>query len=428
MAMMDRRQMLQAGSFALAISGATSVTRAAAAIGSRDPDDVARDEEFWVAVQQAYLVDSRYILLNAGGSNPCPRPVHEARQRYHDHINASPNNHTYRTGLPETLRSVRRRLAGHLNCDATEVALTRNATEGLSIFIASLELQPGDEILCSNEEYHVTEAAMRLRELRDGAKIVRVKWPVPAQSKAQIIQAFRSGFSPRTKAMIMCQIQGVAGQIMPVAEICAEALKRNVPSCVDGALGFGHILTDVRAMGCDYYAASLHKYLSAPLGTGLFYVRQPLIAKTWPLYGVEDDVADKISKFEYVGTRSTADFASAGAALDFWEAVGPARKQARLHYLKSYWMTRLAAEPKVRISVSPKPEHSCASAIFAVDGISGADLNKHLADKHRVWCYGPVKTGDLDGVYAAPNLFTRLDHLDVFIDAVRKTARMGPTG
>lgn len=422
---MDRRQILQGGAVALAVGASALVTTAAAAVRGRSPEEVASDEEFWATVQQAYLVDSRYILLNAGGSNPCPRPVHEARQRYHDHVNASPNIHTYRTGLPETLRSVRRRLADHLGCDHTEIALTRNTTEGIAIFIASLNLKPGDEILCSSEEYHVTEAAMRLRELRDGVKIVRVALPVPTRSKTEIVEAFRRGFSPRTKAVMMCQIQGVAGQIMPVSEICAEARRRSSLTCVDGALGLGHILTNVREMGCDYYASSLHKYLSAPLGTGVFYVRQPLIATTWPLYGVEDDVAAKAVKFEYVGTRSTADLASVSAALDFWEAVGPARKQARLHYLKSYWMERLADESKLRISVSAKPEHSCASAIIAIDGITGSQLNKHLAEKHRVWCYGPVKTGDLDGVYVAPNLFTRLDHLDSFIAAVRQTAREG---
>lgn len=422
---MDRRQFVQAGAVALSVGATAMAQAAAAAVKGRSADEVARDEDFWTPIQQAYSVDSRYILLNAGGSNPCPRPVHEARQRYHDHVNTSPNIHSYRTGLPETLRSVRRRLADHLGCDSAEIALTRNTTEGISIFIASLDLKPGDEILCSSEEYHVTEAAMRLRELRDGVKIVRVALPVPARSKAEIVEAFRRGFTPRTKAVMMCQIQGVAGQIMPVKEVCAEARRRGAFTCIDGALGFGHILTNVRDMGCDYYASSLHKYLSAPLGTGVFYVRQPLIANTWPLYGVEPDVADKAVKFEYVGTRSTADLASVSAALDFWEAVGPARKQARLHYLKTYWMERVADEPKLKISVSAKPEHSCASAIIAIDGVTGAQLNKHLAEKHRVWCFGAVKTGDLDGVYVAPNLFTRLEHLDSFIAAVRQTAREG---
>jgi len=427
---MERRDFL-AGGGALVTAGSlasvvASIAEASAQIRGRSDEDVARDEDYWLAVRQAYNVDARYILLNAGGSNPCPRTVHETRQRLTDFVNASPNINTNRSDIYPTIRTVKRRLAQHLGCDVAEVALTRNTTEGLSIFIASLELQPGDEILCSNEEYHVTEAAMRLRERRDGARIVRVGWSTPARSKQEIVEAFRADFTDRTKAVIMCQVHHVGGQIMPVAEICAEARRRGVVSCVDGALGFGHILTNVREMGCDYYASSLHKYLSAPLGTGVFYVRQPLIASTWPLYGIDDpENEDKIWKFEAVGTRPMADFAAVASAIDFYEAVGPSRKQARLHYLKRYWMDRLRGEPKVRFSVSPEPEHSCATVIVAVDGVGGRELNQHLAEAHRVWCYGPVKAGPYEGVYVAPNLFTRPADLDVFVAAIRQTAREG---
>jgi isopenicillin-N epimerase len=425
---MQRRDILASGG-ALITAGALAsaiarIEDAAARVAGRTDEDLARDEDFWLSVRQAYSVDARYILLNAGGSNPCPRAVHETRQRLTDHVNASPNINTNRSDIPSTIRFVRRRLAQHLGCDAAEIALTRNTTEGLSIFIAGLELAPGDEILCSDEEYHVTEAAMKLRERRDGARIVRVGWSTPARSKQEIIEAFRAGFTERTKALVMCQIHHVGGQIMPVREVCDEAKRRGVLTCVDGALGFGHILTDVREMGCDYYASSLHKYLSAPLGTGVFYVRQPLIASTWPLYGVDGDETSMM-KFEAVGTRPLADFASVASALDFYEAVGPSRKQARLHYLKRYWMERLRDEPRLRFSVSPEPQHSCATAIVAVDGIDGRALNQHLADVHGVWCFGPVKAGPYEGVYVAPNLFTRTSDLDAFIAAMRQTARDG---
>lgn len=424
---MDRREFLTAGGAMLASGAAllATIEQAAAAVRGRSPEEVAGNEDFWVPVQQAYNVDPRYIMLNAGGSNPCPRAVHETRLRLIEHVNASPNINSLRSDIPPTISFVRRRLAEHINADPSEVALTRNSTEGINIFIASLNLQPGDEILCSNEEYHVTEAAMRLRERRDGARIVRVGWSTPARSKQEIVDAFVAGFTPRTKAVMFCQVQHVGGQIMPVREICAEARRRGVLSGVDGALGFGHILTDVREMGCDYYATSLHKYLSAPLGTGLFYVRRPLIASTWPLYGLEEEAGDSMMKFEAVGTKPLADFAAVASALDFYDAVGPERKQARLHYLKRYWMDRLQGEPRVRISVSPDPQHSCATAIVGVDGVPGRVLNRHLAERHRVWCYGPVRAGPIDGVYVAPNLFTRLDHLDRFVAAMRQTARDG---
>ncbi|HTU13055.1 MAG TPA: aminotransferase class V-fold PLP-dependent enzyme [Allosphingosinicella sp.] len=424
---MDRRDFLMNTGAVLATSSAllAMIGEASAAVQGRTPADVARDEDFWLPIQQAYNVDPRYILLNAGGSNPCPRGVHETRHRWHDYVNASPNINTMRSDLPATVSSVRRRLTAHINADSAEVALTRNTTEGLNIFIASLDLQPGDEILCSNEEYHVTEAAMRTRERRDRARVVRVSWTVPARSSEQIVAAFRAGFTPRTKAVVFCQVHHVGGQIMPVREICAEARQRGIPTCIDGALGFGHILTDVKEMGCDYYAASLHKYLSAPLGTGLFYVRRPLIASTWPLYGLEEDQRESMLKFESVGTRPMADFATVASAIDFYDPVGPARKQARLHYLKSYWMERVRDEPRLRFSVLPSPEHSCASVIVSVEGVPARELNRLLADRHRVWCYGPVRAGPFEGVYVAPNLFTRIDHLDRLVSGLREIARSG---
>lgn len=195
------------------------IREAAAQTRRRGDEEIARDEDYWFAVRQAYNVDPRYIMFNAGGSNPCPRAVHETRQRLTDYVNASPNINTNRSDIYPTIRTVRRRLAEHLSCDTAEIALTRNTTEGLNIFIASIEFEPGDEILCSNEEYHVTEAALRLRERRDGARIVRVGWSTPARSKQEIIEAFRAGFTDRTKAVVMCQVHHVGGQIMPVAEI-----------------------------------------------------------------------------------------------------------------------------------------------------------------------------------------------------------------
>jgi selenocysteine lyase/cysteine desulfurase len=213
---------------------------------------------------------------------------------------------------------------------------------------------------------------------------------------------------------------------MPVAAIAAIAKAGGIQLVVDGALGFGHIACDVRALGCDYYATSLHKFLAAPMGTGFLYVRRERIKDLWPLYGTPDPQSHDIRKFEHIGSRSPVPIAAIGETLDFHEAIGPTRKEARLRYLNQLWTQRLSAVLGVRFLTSLTPAHSCAIVHVMVAGVDAVRLASYLQDRHGLWVYGALRDRPgLQGLWVAPNVFTRPADVARLADEIARIARAG---
>jgi isopenicillin-N epimerase len=397
-----------------------------AAARTRSDATLAEDEDFWFAVRQAFPLDGRQIILNAGASNPPPRTVHEALLRNLEFINPSPLTNSYRIGQFHSVADRnRQRLAQLINAKPAEIALTRNTTEGMNIAINGLRLSPGDEILTNRYEYYSIQWALQQRAKRDGIVIREVPIELPTKRGADLVPAFAKAIGPRTRAIVVSHVVDGIGQIMPIAEIARLTRSRDIALIVDGAHGLGHIPTDVAALGCDVYATSLHKWLLAPQGTGLLYVREAYLPKIWPMYGVADPELARASKYERVGTRPQAEIGAIGAAIDFLEAIGVERKRARLHHLKRYWADQLAAEPRIRLGASLDPAESCSILQVGIDGIAGGDLSRHLIETKHMFVYGPIKSKGIDGVYVAPNLFTTKAELDTFVAAIRDVLRNG---
>jgi isopenicillin-N epimerase len=262
---------------ALGAAGRERLWAAAQNADGRLDQDLAQDESFWLTVQQAFDLDARHVILNAGASDPMPRSVPAF-------LNASPLVNGRVIGTER--ERIRQRLAGHANCDPEEIAITRGTTEGLNIVIAGVRLERGDEIVTTDFDYYSVLEALRQRASRDGLSIktIPMRWPVSDQST--IVEAFERALTARTRAILCSHVSSGPSHIMPVAAIAEMAKARRIHLIVDGAIAFGHI--DVRAIGRDYYATSLHKFLGAPLGTGFLYVRRDRIGDLWPLFGTPD--------------------------------------------------------------------------------------------------------------------------------------------
>jgi selenocysteine lyase/cysteine desulfurase len=428
---MNRRSMLRA---AVVLGGAGVllhekigfVQSALAARAGVSPDELAADEDFWQVVRQAYSLDAAYLMLNADANNVPPRTVHEAHVRSLEMVSSAPFINSRRTGISGQGERVRQRLARLANVSVEEIALTRNTTEGLNIVISGMKLSAGDELICTDHDYPVVHAALAQRAARDGIVVRKVELPILPKSTDALVDCYRRAVSPKTKAVVVSHIVDGVMQLMPVRQIAALARQAGARVIVDGALAFGQIPVDIAAIGCDYYATSLHKWLAAPLGTGMLYVRAPVIEETWPLLADSNQQErTNIRKFEAIGTHSHAEKAAVGQAIDFYESIGPERKAARLRYLKNYWATQLKGEPRIRFGVSLAPEHSAASIHIGIDGIEGGALSRWMIEKKRIWVYGPIRSSAVDGVYVAPNLYTRLSELDLFVAAMREAARTG---
>ena len=387
------------------------------------PEAVATDESYWREVQQAFTVNRSYVNLNNGGVCPAPRVVQEAMKRYLDLSNEAPV-YTMWQMLEPQIESVRRGLAREFGCDPEEMAITRNASEALETVQLGLELQPGDEILTTTHDYGRMLTTWRQRERRDGVVLKTIPFPVPPPSLDDLYQRFERAVTPRTKVILVCHITNLTGQVFPVKQICRMARERGIDVIVDGAHAFAHFPFTLADLDCDYYGTSLHKWLFAPHGTGFLYVRRSKIGKLWPLMAADKKQDEDIRKFEEIGTHPAANHNAIAEALVFHQGIGVERKAARLRYLRDRWMKRLAGQPRVRVHTSFDPAMSCGIGNLQLEGIDSAALAKHLFEKQRIIVV-PIKHEEFEGLRVTPCVYTTLDEVDRFAEAIEQVIARG---
>ena len=287
------------GSFQHALAAAST------AIGSGDPLADARNEDLWIWVQQAFPVDRSVVNLNNGGVCPSPAVVMEAMKRRLDEANLLPAYYLWQVQEPGK-ESNRAGLASMFGCDAEEIAITRNASESLQIVQNGFDLKKGDEIVCTNQDYPRMIATWKQRERRDGIVLKQISIPVPCEDPAKVVAAYEAALTPRTRLMLVSHVINLTGQVLPVREVVALGRKRGIPVIVDGAHAFAQVACSRDELDCDFYGVSLHKWLYAPIGTGLLYVRRDRIKDVWPLTAAGPELDADIRKFEEIGTHPAA--------------------------------------------------------------------------------------------------------------------------
>src|SRR5467141_3094980 len=400
-----------------------TVAAATQSVAHLTPEQAAMDEDYWAIIHNSFSVTRGIINLNNGGVSPSPRIVTEAMVRYtwqQEDATAytmwqilEPQSETIRTGLAELF-----------GCDREEIAITRNASESLEILLMGMDFKPGDEILTTTQDYGRMLTTLRQRELREGLKLKLIQIPIPPKNLDEIGAAFARGVTNRTRLILMAHQVNITGQITPVKAVCELARTRGIETIVDGAHSFGQFDFKQKDLGCDYFGTSLHKWLFAPKGTGLLYVKRDKIEKLWPLMAAETKQAADVRKFEEIGTHPAAPKLAIGEALLFHNGIGGKRKEARLRYLSRYWMNRLKGVPKIRFNTSFDPNQSCAIANVHIDGTNPEAVTKYLFDKHRIFAV-PIMHEEFQGIRITPNLYTTLSELDRFCDQMELIARKG---
>ena len=388
-----------------------------------NPKDIARDESFWREIQQGYTADRSMINLNNGGVSPAPRVVQEAMKRHLDFSNTSPAYSMWRILEPQR-EPVRRRLARFSKCSPEEIALTRNASEGLQILQNGLDLSSGDEVLTTTQDYGRMINTFKQRECRDGIVMKQFKIPVPAENDNEIVHLFEKNITPKTKMILMCHMINLTGQILPVKKVVRMARKYDIPVIVDGAHAFAHFDFDMTDLECDYYATSLHKWLCAPHGTGMLYVRKNKIPGLWPLQASNECGKDDIRKFEEIGTHPAANYLAIGDALTFHQGIGSKNKEARLTYLRDRWAKRLLKHDGITLHPSLNPKKGCAIATVQIEGIETSDVAKHLWSKYRIFVVA-INHKEFTGCRVTPHVYTTIEEIDRFSDAMETILKNG---
>jgi len=340
-------------------------------------------------------------------------------RRYLDYTDMGPY-HTMVATLERQVESVRRRLALAAGCDPEEMAITRNASESLENAQYGVDLQRGDEVLTTDQDYPRMLTTFAQRQRREGIVLKTISFPVPTLGMDDLYQRFEQAITPRTKLILFCHITNRTGQIFPVKRICQMARSKNIPVIVDGAHAFSHFPFKISDLDCDYYGTSLHKWTYAPVGTGFLYVRKSRIASTWSMMASDEKQAGDIRKFEEIGTHPAANHNAISEALLFNENLGIDRKAARLRYMRDRWANRLAQHPKCKILHSPDPAQSCGIGFLSfAPGVDAGKMRETLYNKYNIiTAYIPHNT--YSGLRITPNIYTTIRDIDYFSEVIEK--------
>lgn len=407
------------------------VEAAVSEVADLAPYEAARDEALWREVKQAFTVNRSLINLDNGYACPSPRVVTEAVVRYIWEQEQVPYGQ-YVQKARDQVGTVKKSLARLFGSSPDEIALVRNTTEALKTVLYGIPLNSGDEVLTTTHDYSSMVSALRQRERKEGIRLVEVPAPFPAGSLDELVKVIEGGITSKTRVILVSHITYTTGQVFPIREICDLAHRHGIEVVVDGAHAVGQLDFKVSDLGCDYYGTSLHKWLSAPKGTGLLYMKSEHIEKIEPLYGPYTsrrfNALTSMRKYESVGTVSHAPFLAIGEALAFHNAIGPKRKEERLRYLKNHWAERLQSHPKIRVYTPTAPEMSCCIAGVGIEGVDPTGMRDYLWDEHQIQTsrgrYDREDTGRT-WVRITPNLYTTLPELDYFCDVMEDVADNG---
>jgi len=428
--MTDRRSFIrQAGTMTAAASmipflnilGTAEVEAAIKNIEHLSPLEAAEDEDFWFTIRQSYTVSSNIINLNNGGVSPQPVVTQDALDRYVRLANQGPAYYMWQT-IGMERENVRKQLAELGGVNPEEVAINRNSSEALETVILGMNLKEGDEVLTTNQDYPNMISALHQRELRDKIKVVKISVPVPCEDPSIVVDRFRKAITPNTKVILICHVINLTGQIMPVKEVADMAHEKNIEVICDGAHSFAHLDYKIPDLHCDYFGTSLHKWLCAPFGSGMLWMKKEKIKNIWPLLAHPEPQSEDIRKFENLGTRSFPIEASIGVSINFHNGIGIKRKEERLRYLKNYWAEKVVKFPKVKLNTSLKREYSCAIGNFIIEGMEPKEIVDKLFLDYKIYATQIIHD-EFKGVRVTPNVYTSLNELDFFVGAVEKISK-----
>lgn len=382
---------------------------------SHSASDLASDEEFWAGLRGNYKLKPDYINLENGYYCFLPQGTLE---KYIEHIRAVNLQGSYymRTVQAENKTKVIARLSELAGCAPDELALTRNTTESLDTVINGIHWNAGDEAILAAQDYGSIVNQFKLMEKRHGIVANVLSVPNHPASDEDIVGMYRKAITPKTRLMLVSHMVNITGQILPVRKICDMAHSMNVEVAVDGAHTFAHLNFRIPDLGCDYYAASLHKWLSAPLGAGLLYVKEGKAPQLWSLMA-DWNMKDDITHLAHTGTHPVATDLTILDAIDFYTKVGPERKEARLRYIQNYWTSRVRNMKHIVLNTPADPVRSCGIANVGIKDMKPADMAKTLLDKYKIWTVA-IDSKGVQGCRITPNIYTTTEELDVFVKAL----------
>lgn len=423
---MDKRTFLKKFSLA-AMTTLPAIKAIAASVDQYEhilPSELAEDDSFWEKIREGYRIKPDYINLENGYYCLMPESTLE---HYLDHVREVNYHASYymRKVKAENYKILRERLANMAGCNFDEIVVTRNTTESLDLIISGIHWKEGDHAVMAEQDYGAMLNQFRLMEERYGITTSKVNLPNHPKNDEEIVDLYESFITDKTKLLMVSHVVNINGQVLPVKKICQMAHKYGVEVMVDGAHAFAHLNFKIPDLECDYYGTSLHKWLSAPLGAGLLYVKKDKIKNLWPLFAERELEEDDIERINHTGTKPEHIDLGIMNAIEYHEAIGRERKEARLKFLKNYWTSKLKDHPKISINTPWENERSCAIANVLVEGWKSKRLSDTLLDQYKIHTV-PIYRPNVHGIRVTPNIFTSTNELDQLVEALTQMAEQGP--
>jgi selenocysteine lyase/cysteine desulfurase len=383
--------------------------------------ELADEESFWEGIRKGYRLKSDYINLENGYYSILPQ---EILDKYLEHIREVNYQGAYymRTVQWENKKKMVSKLAALAGCSEDELIITRNTTESLDTIIGGFPWKAGDESIMAQQDYGAMQDMFRLVAKRHGVVNKVISLPNHPASDEEIVNLYANAITDKTKLLMVCHMVNITGQILPVRKICDMAHSRGVQVMVDGAHALAHIRFSIPDLHCDYYGASLHKWLSVPLGAGMLYIKKENIAALWPLFADGDRREDDIARLNHTGTHPVATDLTIADAIDFYTTLGAERKELRLRYLQNYWTSRVRNIPNVILNTPADPARSCAIANVGIRNKKPQDLAETLLKKYKIYTVA-IDGAGVHGCRITPSIYTTLKELDVFVNALTELSK-----
>lgn len=382
------------------------------------PETVAQNEDFWARIRSGYRIKPDYINLENGYYSFMPQETLENYIQHIRHVNYQ-NSYYMRSVQWDNKKRMAAKLAELAGCSSEELIITRNTTESLDIVIGGFPWEKGDEAVFAAQDYGAMKNMFDLQARRHGIVNKIIDVPMHPKSDSEIIETYARAITPKTKLLMICHLINITGHILPVRKICDMAHSKGVDVMVDGAHAFAHLQFSIKDLDCDYYGTSLHKWLSVPLGAGFLYVKKDKISKLWETFAESGKEQDDIYRLNHTGTHPVHTDLTIGNAIEFYERLGPDRKEARLRHLQNYWTDQVRDLPHIILNTPKEPHRSCAIANVGVEGMPPKELAKVLMEKYNIWTVAIDRFG-VYGCRITPNVYTSTKELDAFVAALKE--------
>jgi len=377
----------------------------------------------WKAIAKQFRHTKSSINFNSGSSGVLSKETLKALQKNTQALAMLSPYKTLGKWQP-AIKKIKQQLAESLSVNSQELAIVTNTTEAINVILSGIKFTKDAEIIFAKHDYPYVKNTVKNLCEKGSTTCHELDLNIEELSDEAIIQHYENAITKNTKLLILTYITHSIGRILPVKAITEIVHKYNIEVLLDAAHAYAHINHSIEDLACDYYATSLHKWLNAPYGTGLLYIKKENIKNIQLPLNTHDISSDDINKFEQLGTTAFQNQISIEPALAFHQQLTTKVKQAHLLKLSNYFIDELEAAniKNLKIITNRKLMQYCGIVTFSIKGTSSKKLADELFQNYGIIAKstGLYKSS---GIRISNNIFILKKDIDYLVDAINAISK-----